>query len=338
MEPQPAGTTIVPGALPEARRRLRAGPRGIPMPIGSVVHLSHVSGDPFPSTATLPMAMLRYFGITFVVSWTLWAAAAGVGRAAGSERPVLTAVAGGLFLLGVFAPGAVALLETGRTAGGGAVRDLLGRVVRHRVPLRYYLIAAGYFASAKLVVALVYRAVEGAWPPTSAVPWFLMVAGLLFSTWVQAGEEVGWRGYALPGLAERMGVGSASILLGVVWAVWHLPQFVVFEQADTFGQSFPVWLLQVTAISVALAWLYWRSGGSLLLVMLMHAGVNNTNWVPSGVPGATDPFALSTSLVAWLTMAVLWVIAILMLFDMRKQSAARRPSGSAGHAPPSVAR
>ena len=72
--------------------------------------------------------------------------------------------------------------------------------------------------------------------------------------------------------------------------------------------------VEVTALSVAMAWLYWRTNGSLLLTMLLHAAVNNTkDIVPSAVPGATDPSALSTSLVGWLTVAFLWIAAAYFL-------------------------
>jgi hypothetical protein len=53
----------------------------------------------------------------------------------------------------------------------------------------------------------------------------------------------GWRGYALPRLAERFGLGGASVVLGVLWATWHLPLFF-FPGADTENQSFPVYLLE----------------------------------------------------------------------------------------------
>jgi len=71
-------------------------------------------------------------------------------------------------------------------------------------------------------------------------------------------------------------------VLGVIWGWWHLPQFFIRE-ADTCQQSFWVFVLGVTAFSVILAWLWQRTGGSLLLTMLLHAAWNNSNdIVPSG--------------------------------------------------------
>ncbi len=67
-----------------------------------------------------------------------------------------------------------------------------------------------------------------------------------------------------------------------------------------------------------MAWLYAHTNGSLLLVMLMHAAVNNSkDIVPSAVPGATQTFGLSASLVAWLTVALLWICAAYFLARMR---------------------
>src|SRR5260370_37922863 len=103
----------------------------------------------------------------------------------------------------------------------------------------------------------------GPWPRFGDAPRYLMIAATVFSTvWGgQAGEEIGWRGYALPRLAARFGLGGASILLGVLWAAWHLP-FFFMPEADLYGQSIPLYVLQVTALSVAMAWLYANTRGS----------------------------------------------------------------------------
>jgi membrane protease YdiL (CAAX protease family) len=194
----------------------------------------------------------------------------------------------------------------------------------------WYLFAAGYMAATKLAVALILRLATGAWPRFGETPWAIMAMALLVSTWVQAGEEVGWRGYALPRLAQNIGLGAASILLGMIWALWHLPLFFGPE-SDVSGQSFPVDLLQVIAVSAAMAWLYWRTGGSLLLVMLMHAAVNNTkDIVPSAVPGASNPFSLSGSPVAWLTVGLLCMGAPYFLFQMRAAKLGKDVGGEDG--------
>lgn len=107
------------------------------------------------------------------------------------------------------------------------------------------------------------------------------------------------------------------MLLGVIWALWHLPLFFL-QGSGSEGQSFPVYLLHVTALSVAMAWLYWKTEGSLLLVMVMHASVNNTTGiVPAALPHATNPLSFEGSLVAWATVGTSWVIAAVLLSRMR---------------------
>jgi uncharacterized protein len=181
-----------------------------------------------------------------------------------------------------------------------------------------YVFALGYMATIKLTVAILHRLATGAWPAFGQTAWYILVLAFVFSAPIQAGEEIGWRGYALPRLASRFGLARASIALGVIWACWHLP-FFFNPGYDKSGQSFPVYLLSVIAISVAMAWLYWRANGSLLITMLMHAAVNNTiGIVPSTVSPGASPLTLNASLVAWLTVALLWVCAVYFLISMRR--------------------
>lgn len=258
--------------------------------------------------------VLTFFAATFALSWLAWAVAASIPESASALRALV-------FLLGTFAPGIVALLLSSAThevsGGESGALALLSRIIRWRVPVRLYLFALLYMAVIKLLVALATRTLTGAWPRLGETNAALMLAAIVFSTWAQAGEEVGWRGYALPRLAERFGLTSASLLLGLIWAAWHLPLFFI-RAGDTFGQSFPLYALQLIAMSVALAWLYWRSGGSLLLVMLMHCAMNNTkDIVPSVVPGATNPWAWSPSPTARLTVGFLWIGAAVLAVVMR---------------------
>lgn len=269
---------------------------------------------------------LAYFLLTYALTWLGWLAASALWGGPPSTGSLAATLGWGVFLLGVFSPGLVALGLTAHADGGPAARALLQPILRWRVPARWYAFALGYLAAIKLAAALLHRLVAGAWPPFGTLPWLLLLPAIAFSTWVQAGEEVGWRGYALPRLSERLGLRGGSILLGVLWAGWHLPLFLL-PGTDTTGQSFPVYTSQVTALSVALAWLWWRTGRSLLPVMLMHSAVNNTQGlVPSPASGATDPLSIHASSVAWLTTLLLWIGAGCFLSRMP-----RREGGGARH-------
>lgn len=257
--------------------------------------------------------MIRFFLLTFALTWTIWLVP-GVLVAPGNA---LLDPGGPVFLLGVFAPAFVAIALTMRTEGRSGVTRLLARIGRWQVSIRFYVFAVGYMTAAKLLAAVVYRIVMGVWPAFSDTSILLMFGAIAVSTWVQAGEEIGWRGYALPRLATHLGLGGGSVVLGIIWALWHLPLFFL-QGSGSEDQPFPIYLLYVTALSVAMAWLYWRTNGSLLLVMLMHASVNNTiGIVPSAMPVRSSPMSFEGSIVAWATIGILWTIAVVLLFKMR---------------------
>ena len=252
-----------------------------------------------------------FFLLTFAVTWSCWIPIITV------PVPDHTLIRAVLLFVGIFAPSLVALSLTTWIEGEAGVRTLLGRMFQWEVGARWYLFAVGYTLSIKLLVTLLYRTATGAWPHFGTVPLYIIPFAILISTPVQSGEEIGWRGYALPRMASRLGLGWASIILGVIWAAWHLPLFFL-PGSDTYHQSFIVYATQVTALSVAMAWLWERTGRSLLLTMLMHAAVNNTQEIiPSAVPGGTKTFGLSASPLSWLAAAMLWICAAYFLVHMR---------------------
>jgi membrane protease YdiL (CAAX protease family) len=261
---------------------------------------------------------IPFFVLTFALAWSFWGGAALVLHGHASPAPATAAIASTLFLLGAISPSFSSLWLTWRTEGRAGVAALFRRIGHPAAAARWFVFAALYVLTLKLAAAGIHRLVTGAWPVFGQTPVVVMFAALLISTWVQAGEELGWRAYALPRMAARMGLGGASVVLGVIWAVWHLPLFFI-PTTDTLGQSFPLYLTQVVAMSVTMAWLYWRVRGNLLPVMLLHAAANNTkDIVPSGVAGATQVFALSPSLIAWISAGLFWVGAVLFLVQMRR--------------------
>lgn len=263
--------------------------------------------------SSLAASLFLFFTLAFALMWILFFAVAFVPLPSGSP------LGGGLILLGAFAPALAAVAVTFRTEGRAGVIALLRRIMLWRVAAKYYFFALGFMVAIKLTAALIYRASTSSWPRFDTSQWYLIPVAIAFSTPFQAGEEIGWRGYALPRLADRFGLASASVRLGFIWGIWHLPQFFI-RDGDSYQQSFPVYVLQVIAMSVVFAWLYTRTNGSLFLTMLLHAAINNSkDIVPSGVIGGTATFGFRASGISWIALALLWACATYFSLDMRKK-------------------
>jgi membrane protease YdiL (CAAX protease family) len=254
---------------------------------------------------------MAFFLLTFALTWTCF------GTVAILTRHGSLSIAGHvLLLLGTFAPSIVAVWLTSRSEGRAGVAALLERTLWWRVEAQWYLFAVALFPTIKLAAALTHRALTGAWPRFGEESLLTILAAIIFSTPVQGGEEVGWRGYALPRMAARLGFGSASVLLGAIWGVWHLPLF--FVRGDDFGQPFILFAMGTTALSVAMAWLYANTKGSLLLTMLMHSAVNQTvGIVPDTRSGPGNPFSLRAPTTFYLTVGFLWIAAFYFLYCFR---------------------
>jgi len=261
--------------------------------------------------------LVIFFSLTFVISWTLFIVAAIASRSADARNGVFSPLGYFIYLLGVFTPALMAILFCWHENKRTGVIALLGKIIKAPSNLLWYVFAIGYFLSIKLIAAIIYRVGVGQWPSFSHDAIVTIVAAIIFSTPFQAGEEIGWRGFALPRLANQFRLPIASIVLGIIWAVWHLP-FFFLAVGDKSGQSFPLYFFNVIPISVAMAWLYWRTEASLLLTMLMHAAINNTtDIVPSASPGATNIFSFHASLIGWVSTTLLWTVAIYFLIRMR---------------------
>jgi membrane protease YdiL (CAAX protease family) len=87
------------------------------------------------------------------------------------------------------------------------------------------------------------------------------------------GEELGWRGYALPRLLASRSALSASLILGVLWGAWHLPTFLA-PGTPQYGLPFSAYVLLTTAYSVLFTWIYLHTRGSVLIATLFHGAIN----------------------------------------------------------------
>jgi membrane protease YdiL (CAAX protease family) len=181
----------------------------------------------------------------------------------------------------LFGPALAAVIVVAVTGGRAGLKDLLGRVVRWRVGARWYAIALALPAVLALAAAGLHivlgaqMSVElGGLSVLSFVVFVLIV-----------GEELGWRGYALPRLLARRSALSASLILGVLWGAWHLPTFFV-PGAPQYGLPFSAFVLLTVAYSVVFTWVYLHTRGSVLISTLLHGAIN---FFPGLLLGGIDP-------------------------------------------------
>jgi membrane protease YdiL (CAAX protease family) len=172
-------------------------------------------------------------------------------------------------LLGLFGPALAAILVTAATDGRAGVRALLRRAVHWRVPLPWWLLALGLPALLSLVAAVLYVVVR----PGSALPLGRLTALDLVLVVLVVGEELGWRGYALPSLLERFSPLVASLILGLLWGLWHVPTFFI-PGTPQHGQPVVAFLLLTVAYSILLTFLWRPTAGSVLVATLAHGMIN----------------------------------------------------------------
>jgi uncharacterized protein len=259
--------------------------------------------------------LLPFFLLVFAIAWSFFIIGSLLSTTSASSP--LSSL---LIFVGVISPSLVAIFLTARKEGSEGVKSLIGKITFNHVNAKWYLFALTFMVTVKGLAAVIFFLRYNYWPHFGTTPWYLMLGAIAVSMWVQAGEEIGWRGYALPLLSKKFGLASSSIILGIIWAAWHIP-FFYMQASDTFNQSFPLYLFQVTALSVAMTWLFWKVNGNLLPLMVLHAAINNTKGiVPSALPGGTNPITLNASPVGWITVIILWAFAFYFLYSMTRKS------------------
>jgi membrane protease YdiL (CAAX protease family) len=245
--------------------------------------------------------LLAFVVLAFVLSWAVWVPAGLMAPDAGMS----------VYMMGAFGPAVAAAVMV--RAGGGSVRAWIRDMAVFRVGLRWYLAALALTLVQPVVVTVV--AVAAGLPLAFGelpmrVPAFL--AGLVVVLLVGGGqEEPGWRGYMLPRLQARMNPLAASVVVGVVWAVWHLPLFIL-GFADYGDRSFLLNLPILVGFAVVLTWLYNATHGSVVLAMLLHAGFNASNALVAVPRTAEFEPGLEVLAQAALAVAMLVLAAVLV--------------------------
>ena len=234
--------------------------------------------------------------------------------------------AAGLVYVGSFGPTVSASVVT--WSRGEDVRAWARQITHWRVDPRWWVVAFGLPLAAAVLITAGIVAVRGPVDLGQALPeptTFVLV--FLFALVVSGGlnEEPGWRGFAQARLNERYGALRASLLIGVVWAGWHLPYFLT---PVTPHSSFPPvnqigWFGGILALSVVLAWAY-NGTGSVLVVVVLHAMANTADLLIPLAPdrilvdGVVDERAVGVVVVVHLAVYVLIALSLVAYYGRER--------------------
>ena len=277
-------------------------------------------------TTTARSFPLMYFVLALAVTWVLWWLA--VLDARGLISVPIPAQP-----LGAFGPLVAAVIVTAQESGRAGLRSLLGRILQWRVaPIWYGVALLGPIVL--YLAALALEMLLGGQPPSlgaliGVLPMVAIIT-LYMVFFVALGEEVGWRGYALPALQARYGALVSSVILGALWALWHLP---LFFNPDLHYSNLPFVLQLAFQIPVAIlfTWVFNSTGGSVLIAILMHAVLNASSRLWSAMPEysvepptATEAAAQTVHINLMATIVV-WVAAIVVVLVYGPRNLSRHP-------------
>jgi membrane protease YdiL (CAAX protease family) len=198
---------------------------------------------------------------------------------------------GPMFILKPFVgPTLAAILMTGVTEGKAGLLRLRQRLQQRRAGWQWYLfILLGMPALILLgiIIQPVALASFQGLTPRLLVSYPVIFVVVFFG--VALPEEIGWRGFALPRMQPRYGPLWGTLLLGVLWAFWHLLYFLTPDHGGgpgtglaTFLANFCIFFLEVVALAIIFTWVFNHIRGSILIANLVHAPVDAPQlvWIP----------------------------------------------------------
>lgn len=248
-------------------------------------------------------AVVAFFGFVCLWSWGLWAVSAWL-------KPGWPALSTALFLAGAFGPGIAAVTVVLAFEGFAGLRCWLRQCLNWKIAWHWYALAI-FVPPLIMAVALVIHAALGGVVPRLPIGDAALMAIVQFPLIIifggPLGEEFGWRGYALPALSKRIGWRRASLLIGLAWALWHVPLLLTSGSAQA---DLPIGLFVVSTIglSVVMARLSVDTGFSVLPAILLHGVINWCTMVVPIMPPGGD--ARAYSIVVGITLVIALVALV----------------------------
>jgi membrane protease YdiL (CAAX protease family) len=256
------------------------------------------------SNASQENLPLKYFLLVFVLAVPFWLFGGGK-----LPLPINLPVSA----LGTFVPVIAASILSYQQDGFNGIKELLKKSLDYKKIKNkiWYLPALLLMPLIYLLSYAVMRLTGLPLPDPISIP--LLVAPVLFLMFFigDAGEELGWTGYAIDPMQNRWGALKASLILGVVWAIWHAIPFIQTHNPA----NWVVWQsLFTVALRILIVWIYNNTGKSVLAAILVHV-MSNESWSLFPNYGSHyDPFV---------TGLIIWLIAVIVIFAWGPKTLAR---------------
>jgi len=181
-------------------------------------------------------------------------------------------------LPGAFGPTAAAFIITAITEGKLGVKALWIRFWNRNLSIKWFLVVLLFYDAFRLVANILARIIDGQTYPIVdlANPLWMIIPTFLQAFILSGlGEEFGWRGYALPRFQAKWSALTSSIIIGLIWASWHIPFFFIHNQ-PLYQRNFWEWVPLILLSSIIYTWIFNNTKGSVLAAALFHASFNSS--------------------------------------------------------------
>jgi membrane protease YdiL (CAAX protease family) len=254
----------------------------------------------------------QFFLLTFLFSWLMWLPGVLITYSLITPSQTLTTINNVMKWVAGIGPSLAAIILVIKFDGKVGLNKLFKRVLN--IKLGYWYFPVFLMLPITLVAAHLINTFffDTSFPRTGLLkePWWIPVLFIIFFV-LQFGEELGWRGYALDRLQKKWNALYSSLLLGCIWAIWHLPMFL----SSGFGQHdnqlpFIQFLVTLVLLSVLITWFQNNTNNSLLPAFIIHAFINLSGEVLPLIEKNTE---IQGDYTVWVVLNILLLISVIMI-------------------------